>query len=163
GAGADVLRGLQSTVDGGYILGGYSNSGASGNKTSTKLGLFDFWIVKIDENGEKIWDKSFGGISNNVLHCLQSTSDGGYLLGGYSNSGISANKSTAGFGDLDYWVVKIDANGNKLWDKTFGGIARDVLHTIIETSDGAFLLAGNSFSGATGNKTTTVCCGTDDS
>src|SRR5439155_1284168 len=87
GAGDDSLYSLQPTTDAGYILGGYSTSGVSGNKTSASLGNYDYWVVKLDGNGNKQWDQSFGGASYDALTCLQQTSDGGYLLGGYSTSG----------------------------------------------------------------------------
>src|SRR5688572_14054590 len=66
----------------------------------------------------KLWDKTFGGSGGEELTSLQQTSDGGYILGGLSYSGISGDKTQVSQGDRDYWVVKLDANGNKLWDKT---------------------------------------------
>ena len=73
------------------------------------------------------WDKSFGGTGYDYLNSLQQTSDGGYILGGYSDSGMSGTKTSDSFGFLDYWVVKLDANGVQQWDKSFGGSDNDVL------------------------------------
>src|SRR5690606_7302364 len=69
----------------------------------------------------KLWDKTFGGSSFESLDAVKQTSDGGYILGGDSDSDISGNKSQASKGMSDYWIIKLDANGNKLWDKAFGG------------------------------------------
>ena len=79
------MQSLQQTTDGGYILGGYSFSGINGDKTESKRGLYDYWVVKIDANGVKQWDKRFGGTDDDQLRCLQQTTDGGYILGGFSS------------------------------------------------------------------------------
>ncbi len=70
---------------------------------------------------EKVWDKTFGGTSDDQLYSMIATSDGGVLLAGDSSSGQNGNKSAPNRGSNDYWVVKVDENGNKVWDKTFGG------------------------------------------
>src|SRR3954471_11116414 len=82
---------FQQTADGGYILGGTSFSEIGGDKTQpswdTASCLYckqDYWIIKIDSVGNKEWEKRFGGISSDRLTCLQQTTDGGYILGGYS-------------------------------------------------------------------------------
>src|SRR5947208_183728 len=87
GSAEDNCRSMQQTSDGGYILGGISESDISGNKSQASKGLEDYWIVKLDATGSKIWEKSFGGSGNDILNSLQQTSDGGYILGGQSNSG----------------------------------------------------------------------------
>jgi hypothetical protein len=146
------LNVIQSTSDGGYLLGGHSWSGVTGNKSSGNLGVRDIWVVKIDANGNKLWDHTFGGTSVDYFAALQLSGDGGYLLGGSSASGPGGNKTSANFGDQDYWVVRIDANGNKLWENSFGGTAYDYLAGIQATSDSGYLLAGGSQSGVSGNK-----------
>ncbi|TAL05638.1 MAG: T9SS C-terminal target domain-containing protein [Verrucomicrobia bacterium] len=150
----DYLYAVQATSDGGYILGGTSDSIVSGNKTNSGSGSADYWLVKTDVDGNKQWDRSFGGSSDEELYSVQQTSDGGYLLGGNSWSGASGNKSNVSFGSDDYWLVKADTNGDKQWELTFGGSGRDELHSVISTGDGGCLLAGNSGSGVSGNKTT---------
>ena len=127
GSNNDDLSSLQQTSDGGYILGGYSASGISGDKTEASRGNNDYWIVKTDANGNKQWDKTFGGSSDDQLYSFQQTTDGGYISGGRSTSGISGDKTEASKGSYDYWIVKTDANGNKQWDKTFGGSNVDEL------------------------------------
>ncbi|MBK9047607.1 MAG: T9SS type A sorting domain-containing protein [Bacteroidetes bacterium] len=149
----DYLYSLQQTTDGGYILGGYSSSGIGGDKTHASWGAEDYWIVKIDSLGNKLWDKVFGGTNSDLLFSLQQTSDGGYILGGYSSSGINGDKTQNTWGLSDYWIVKIDSLGNKQWDRDFGGTSYEELDKISETSDGGYLLSGNSFSNISGDKT----------
>ena len=159
GANLDYLGGAISTEDGGYLLAGYSLSNASGDKSENSKGVNDYWIVKIDAQYNKLWDKTFGGANHEGLASVISTPDGGYLLGGNSVSDISGDKSENSKdilgGDVssgDYWVVKVDNQGNKVWDKTFGGNAADVLHYIVPTPDRGYLLGGFSESGVSGDK-----------
>ena len=152
----DQLNSLQQTADGGYILGGWSNSGIGGDKTEDSRGVSDYWVVKIDANGVKQWDKRFGGTDYDNLISLQQTADGGYILGGGSSSGIGGDKTEDSRGSNDYWVVKIDANGVKQWDKRFGGTDEDFLLSLQQTEDGGYILGGNSNSGIGGDKTEEV-------
>ena len=153
GALDDVPSSVKQTADGGYILGGHSYSGISGDKTQASWGDYDYWIVKTDSLGNKQWDKDFGGINDEQLYSLQQTADGGYILGGLSSSGISGDKTQATWGLVDYWIVKTDSLGNKQWDKDFGGISSDFLSTIQQTADGGYILGGCSYSGIGGDKT----------
>ena len=153
GTGEDVLYSLQQTRDGGFVLGGYSISGASGNKTSMNSGGYDFWVVRTDANGNLLWDHSFGGNNDDFMRSVWQTTDGGFLLGGQSLSGANGNKTSPNFGTNDFWVVRLNANGNRVWDRSFGGTSADRLQALCQTSDGGFVLGGVSLSGATGNKT----------
>ncbi|MEP7168761.1 MAG: T9SS type A sorting domain-containing protein [Bacteroidota bacterium] len=160
GTNYDNLYSLQQTADGGYIIGGLSASGISGDKSQdnwdASQNTVDYWIVKTDSIGNKQWDKDFGGISNDSFIEIQQTSDGGYILGGSSQSGISGDKSQnvwGGAGDVDYWIVKTDSQGNKLWDKDFGGTNYDQLYSLQQTYDGGYILGGYSFSDISGDKT----------
>jgi hypothetical protein len=153
GSSDDELHWLQQTSDGGHILGGHSLSGISGDKTEKSRGFGDYWVIKIDASGKKQWDKTFGGSDDDFLNSLQQTSDGGYILGGTSSSPRSGDKSQNTKGLLDYWIVKIDANGNKLWDRTFGGNGDEFFASLRQTSDGGYLLGGDSDSGISGDKT----------
>ncbi|MBS1656495.1 MAG: T9SS type A sorting domain-containing protein [Bacteroidetes bacterium] len=153
GSDNDKLFSAQKTTDGGFILGGYSKSGISGDKSQPSQGGNDYWIVKIDATGSKQWDARFGGSSEDKLTSIIQTSDGGFLLGGISNSGISGDKSQPKLGVDDFWIVKTDANGIKQWDKTFGGADDDQLEEVVEADNGDFLLAGSSNSGISGDKT----------
>jgi hypothetical protein len=154
GGGADDhLTSLQQTSDGGYILGGWSSSPISGDKTAGSKGRDDYWVVKLDANGSKEWDRTFGGNRVNRLSSLQQTSDGGYILGGESSSPVSGDKTEASRGGFDYWVVKLNASGEREWDRTFGGGRNDNLTSLQETSDGGYILGGHSTSPISGDKT----------
>lgn|GEM_PF-815868 len=144
---------LQQTTDGGFILGGYSESGISGDKTQASRGSSDYWIVKTNADGVKQWDARFGGSSVDQLTCLQQTSDGGYILGGTSFSGAGGDKTEASRGSSDYWIVKINGNGIKQWDARFGGTQQEELHSIQQTADGGYILGGSSISNIGGDKT----------
>ncbi|RDB02378.1 PKD domain-containing protein [Runella aurantiaca] len=152
GSNSDQLYSLKSTSDGGYILGGSSSSDVSGDKSENSRGGNDFWVVKINANGSKQWDKTLGGSSEDLLTSVQQTSDGGYILGGYSSSIADGEKSENSRGDIDYWVVKLSSDGTKQWDKTFGGTEMDYLTSLLQTADGGYILGGYSASGASGNK-----------
>ncbi|MGE3312808.1 MAG: hypothetical protein AB7O66_22795 [Limisphaerales bacterium] len=165
----DTLFSILPTDDGGAFLGGVSNSRPSGNKTSPHLGGFDFWLIRVDANGNKVWDKSFGGSGDEgdlgggfwPAVSLVSSGDGGLLMGGPSKSGVSDNKTGPDYGDYDYWLLRIDADGNKLWDQSFGGNRSDFLTGIARSPDGGFLLSGVSESGISGNKTSAARGGQD--
>ena len=157
GSSYDLLQYQQQTSDGGYIMGGTSNSPAGGSKSAGSRGEEDYWVVKVDAFGRKQWDKTFGGKGKDFLQSMQQTRDGGYILAGYSNSPVSGDKSVVASLDFDYWIVKIDASGKKQWDKAFGGISGDFLVSVQQTSDKGYILGGTSdspFSGRNGlNKT----------
>jgi hypothetical protein len=149
GSGKDRLNSISETTDGGYILGGWSTSPPSGNKTSPFFGddlIGDYWIVRIAPDGTKLWDRSFGGRQGDWLSSVQQTRDGGFILGGWSSSPVSGNKTAPYLGGNDFWMVRLDANGNHLWDRTFGGTnSNEGLGFILERPDGGFLATGSGY------------------
>ena len=159
GTSADLCYNALATSDGGFLLIGNSNSFISGDKTENNLGIaasYDYWVVKVDASGNVVWDNTIGGYKSDDLRSLIETSDGGYLLGGWSDSDISVDKSEnriggAGYGD--YWVVKLDLDGNILWENTIGGTKSDELYDIEETASGTYILGGTSYSPADFDKT----------
>jgi hypothetical protein len=150
----DIIRSVHQTSDGGYIMGGYSVSNISGDKTENCWGgQFDYWIVKTDSLGNIQWQKTIGGTLDDRLWFVNQTTDGGYILGGHSNSNISGNKTENRVGGADYWVVKTDSLGNIQWQNTIGGTNDDYLYSMQQTSDGGYILAGSSRSNSNGDKT----------
>jgi predicted secreted protein len=121
---------VQQTSNGGYVVAGYTNSRGAGG--------YDVWLMKTDSNGNKVWDKTFGGNSTDTGSSVQQTSDGGYVVVGGTNS--------YGAGGYDVWLIKTDSNGNKVWDKTFGGISDDGGSSVQQTSDGGYAVAGYTIS-----------------
>ncbi|MBL7777054.1 MAG: hypothetical protein JNK66_02025, partial [Chitinophagales bacterium] len=150
----DYCYGFQQTTDGGFIMGGSSYSPKGGNITEINRGVSDYWMIKLDANGIKQWDRRFGGSGPETGTKIAQTQDGGYLIAGHSGSPVAGgDKSENGKGNWDYWVVKTDGNGNKLWDKCYGGPGADYLWAMTLTKDGGALLGGFSESGIGGDKT----------
>jgi len=161
GLGQDELKGIVRTKDGGFVLGGSSSSERSAEKVSDNYGGLDYWVIKIDSKGEFVWQNTFGGIYTDDLRSLLATKDGGYLLGGSSNSPYGGNKTEKNVGQFDYWIVKIDEKGQLQWQKTFGGTGDDELVALCETNDGNYILGGNSNSESDGDKKSSNDSGTD--
>ncbi|GHC42604.1 T9SS type A sorting domain-containing protein [Ulvibacter litoralis] len=152
GDNSDSIEAMASTSDGGCILGGYSDSNISGNKTENSRGQFDYWAVKINSSGDIEWDKTIGGNQDDVLFSILQSSDGGYLLTGISISDISGEKTENSQGSSDYWVVKLDANGTIEWQNTIGGNDIDNSYAAQQTTDGGYLIGGFSRSNISGDK-----------
>lgn len=171
GTGQEKLLSIAQTIDGGYILGGTSSSNKSEpdekgvedkyGKSEDSRGSLDYWAVKLDNKGEIKWQKTLGGQYVDELKSIEQTNDKGYILGGYSNSPISADKTQDNFGLNDFWIVKLDEDGNELWQRTLGGDKDDNLFALSQTKDGGFIVGGNSNSGATNTKAQTNKNGTD--
>ncbi|MBZ0328525.1 MAG: T9SS type A sorting domain-containing protein [Altibacter sp.] len=153
GSGYDRLTSIQNTVDGGIILGGESDSDISGEKTENSQGGKDFWVVKLDSQGIIEWQNTIGGSGNDILNTLSQTLDGGYIIGGSSDSDISGDKTENSNGEKDYWILKLDVNGSIVWQNTIGGGGSDSLVSIAQTPDGGYILGGTSSSGISGDRT----------
>lgn len=153
GGGYDALLCVKQTDDGGYILGGSSDSNWSGDKTENCYGNYDYWVVKLGIVGNIEWQKTIGGNDIDFLTSIQQTTDGGYILGGWSKSNISGLKTENSLGFYDYWVVKLNAAGDIMWQNTIGGNDDDRLNALQQTTDGGYILGGNSYSNISGDKT----------
>lgn len=138
GADADGTTSFIHSRDGGYVIAGYSTSGATGDKTQPSQGSFDYWVVKTDSAGIMQFNFRFGGLNEDLLTTIMQTADGGYLLGGYSASGITGDKTENSRGIFDYWILKTDSSGNKIWDKRFGGNDYDQLYEVLPAAGGGF-------------------------
>jgi len=150
---SDNLSSIVATDDGGVVLAGNSISGIGGSKSDSCRGFYDYWIVKLDANGNEVWDKTYGG--DRAENCVQikETLDGGYIVVGGSNSDSSGDKSQNVWNaSQDYWILRLDANGNKIWDKDFGGIENELCFGVVVAQDKGFLLLGISSSNISGDK-----------
>jgi hypothetical protein len=153
GSGSELISTIIQTPDGGYLVGGSSDSNISGDKSDDCRGLSDYWIVKINNIGAIEWQKTIGGNMYDSLYNVIQTNDGGYLLGGTSSSPISGEKTAVNKGLDDYWMIKIGATGSIEWQKTYGGNDDDTLYSFIKCLDGNYILCGSSLSGISGDKT----------
>jgi hypothetical protein len=121
---------LIQTSDGGYAIAGLTGSFGAGG--------LDVYVIKLNANGNLQWTKTIGGKEDDKGYSLIQTSDGGYAIAGTTTS--------FGAGDEDVYVVKLDANGNLQWTKTIGGTELDLGHSLIQTSDGDYAIAGHTIS-----------------
>ncbi|WCK57565.1 hypothetical protein PP175_26225 (plasmid) [Aneurinibacillus sp. Ricciae_BoGa-3] len=142
GSGYDKFKSVTPTPDGGYIAVGESRSNDK-DMAGISKGFLDSTVVKFDSSGKKVWSKSYGGTQADSFASIVPTPDGGYLTVGYSN-GIDGDFSKGSHGNNDAVVIKLDANGNKVWTKSFGGSASDQFDKVILTSDGGFVVVGRS-------------------
>ena len=117
---------VQQTTDGNYILAGYTRFHGAGGS--------DAWLVKIDTVGAEYWNRTFGGSGEDGAYSVQQTTDGGYILAGYTNS--------YGAGREDAWLIKTDAAGVEQWSQTFGGVENEYVYSVQQTTDGGYILAG---------------------
>ena len=130
GSAADFGRSVQQTSDGGYIIVGGTFSYGTGSA--------DVYLIKTDADGNESWSQTFGGSSWDEGWSVQQTSDGGYILAGWTYS--------YGVGQRDVYLIKADANGSEIWSETFGGSSYDYGRSVQQTSDGGYIIAGVTWS-----------------
>ncbi len=116
------------TSDGGYAIGGITSSFGAGSN--------DVYLVKTDAAGSMLWNKTYGGASQDIAFSMVQTTDGGYAIGGFTHS--------FGAGGYDLYLVKTDAAGNMLWNQTYGGTSDDVGYSVVQTDDGGYAICGET-------------------
>jgi uncharacterized delta-60 repeat protein len=131
----DVARSIIQSSDGGYVVAGATSSFGAG--------WYDIYVVKLDSAGNVQWTKTIGGSSDDEANSIIQSSDGGYVVAGWTKS--------FGAGWEDIYVVKLDSSGNVLWTKTIGGSSDDEANSIIQSSDGGYAVAGRTGSFGAGN------------
>ncbi|MGB5436940.1 MAG: hypothetical protein WBM98_13685 [Maribacter sp.] len=140
GTNNDRAHAVVQADDGGFVLAGFSES--DDFDISATKGSYDFWVVKITSLGELVWERSFGGSGIEISYDIAKTNDDGYVIAGNTfsdDADVSKNK-----GESDVWLIKIDDNGNLLWEKTYGGTQFDAAQGVSASLDGGYSIAGNS-------------------
>ncbi|MFZ5434487.1 MAG: T9SS type A sorting domain-containing protein [Calditrichota bacterium] len=135
GTGIEIPYAIRTTDDGGYIIAGKTNSYGAG--------AFDIYVIRTDSLGDTLWTRTYGERGNECAYEMQSTSDGGYIIAGDTDS--------HGAGQNDFYLVKIRSNGGTLWTRTYGGSGSDRAESVQQTDDGGYILAGSTDSFGSGS------------
>lgn len=131
GAGDEVTRALLQTVDGGYVLAGETESFGAGNR--------DVLAIRLDATGNIVWQRVLGGAGEDIAYKVVQTTDGGFVLAGSTES--------FGAGGRDAWIVKLDAGGTLLWNRTLGAATTEELQGLTATADGGVIACGSAQTG----------------
>jgi len=134
GSNSERGNSVQQTSDGGYIITGLTDSFGNGD--------YDFWLIKTNSQGVEEWNQTFGGSSRDWSDSVKETSDGGFIITGYTRS--------FGNGNSDVWLIKTNSQGIEEWNHTFGGSGHDLGSSVKETSDGGFIITGSTDSHGNG-------------
>ncbi|MCG9973385.1 hypothetical protein [Christiangramia crocea] len=148
--GREILKQVIKTNDGGYLVAGQSNASIGYDKQSKGYGLYDYWIIKLNPNGEIEWENSYGSANHEDFGGIVQTADGNYYAVGSSPRGISGQKSEMGEGLDDNWIIKISSSGSLVWERTIGGWAHDKGVGIIASPNGGVIVCSKS--GSNSNK-----------
>ena len=138
----DVAR---DASDDGFIFVGSSESNASVAKSENSKGGSDFWVLKTNAGGTKIWDKTFGGSGFDSARKIIANGVNEFVIGGSSDSPISGNKSEESRGEMDFWLLKIDSLGKIIWEKRFGSVLDDECLSLARTMDHKILAGGYAY------------------
>ncbi len=149
-ASQDFLSQLTTTIDGQHVLSGSiiqtpkSTSSNGQSSANVQNNGYDYHIVKLNQQGQIVWDKYFGGNNHDFLTATTSTQEGGFLLAGTSYSTSGLQKKGKQKGGSDIWVIKVDESGEEEWQKTLGTAVDEEAKSVIQTTDLGYFIAGNA-------------------
>ncbi|NQX76411.1 hypothetical protein [Gilvibacter sp.] len=146
--GADIIE----TTDGGFAVAGFSRS--SDGDATENAGFQDYWIVKLSASGDVQWQQSYGFAGSDQASSVIQTTDGGYFVSGFLDITASGGAGNDGFASApsaapkhgvgEFWGMRLDANGQLIWRRFFGGTNNDRSYQVLQTQDGGFLMTGAS-------------------
>jgi len=161
----DFLSQITTSIDNQYLITGSSIHPSTGSGTAPSTGLgatlgtsgagiptgsspkqnngYDYHVVKLNQQGEEVWEKYFSGKNHDMLSATVNTQEGGYLIAGTSYSGKGLDKKEESKGGSDFWLIRINEFGDELWQKTIGSAADEEARAVIQTTDFGFFVAGN--------------------
>lgn len=134
-------------VDDGYLLFGSSTSKSGGTIVDSGYADLDVWITKTDTAGVRLWDKRYGSLAREFCSFAAPAPDGGYWILARVDGDAAFDISDSTFGSSDYWILKVDSFGNKLWDKRFGGPGTDMPVNFVILPDSSIIISGHGFYG----------------
>jgi hypothetical protein len=142
GSGVDEAYSIEQTSDSGYILAGYSSS-QDGDVTGNH-GVADYWILKLNNTGDIVWERSYGGSGSDWAYDIQQTFDGGFIIAGMTTTNNDGDVTGYHFSTTggDFWILKIDSAANIQWQYCFGGTGVDMASSVEQTIDSGFVLVG---------------------
>jgi len=139
----DFLSQVTTTIDQQYLITGSSIQSKKITSENKQNDGYDFHLVKLNQQGEEIWEKYFSGQNHDFLSATVATQEGGFLLAGTSNSSKGLDKKDSGKGGSDIWLIRINEFGDELWQKTLGSAQDEEAKAVIQTTDFGFFVAGN--------------------
>jgi len=146
----DFLSQVTTTIDQQYLITGSSIQSKKITSENKQNNGYDFHLVKLNQQGEEVWEKYFSGQNHDFLSATVATQEGGFLLAGTSHSGKGLDKKDASKGGSDIWLIRINEFGDELWQKTLGTSHDEEARSVIQTADFGFMVAGNVQNAANG-------------
>jgi len=139
----DFLSQVTTTIDGQYLISGSSIHPSTGSGTAQQNAGYNFHLIKLNQQGEEVWEKYFSGKNHDMLSATVGTQEGGFIIAGTSYSGKGLDKKEESKGGSDLWLIRLNELGDEIWQKTIGGPADEEARSVIQAMDFGFFVAGN--------------------
>ncbi|UOU99883.1 T9SS type A sorting domain-containing protein [Chryseobacterium daecheongense] len=146
----DFLSQVTTTIDGQYLITGSSIQSKKLSTENKQNNGYDFHLVKLNQQGEEVWEKYFSGQNHDFLSASIATQEGGFVLAGTTYSSVGLDKKEKSKGGSDLWLIKINEFGEEQWQKTLGTTSDEEARAVIQTTDLGYFVAGNVQNSAKG-------------